>query len=246
MLDMGRIYYFFCAVLYLTIISIGVCNLRSNIFMDCKPQHRLSQKIALTIDDGPDVNFTIPLLCLLKKHGIHATFFLVGKESEKYPDLVKKIAQDGHSIAFHGYSHSPWSNFYLACDWEKEFQKAESILGIYLKKKWFRPPFALISPHLAYVLEKLQYTLVSFHIRALDFGNRRIHRLSERLLKKLSPGGVVMIHGSVQANAYQKEKILAEFDTFFQKIKTSGYEILTLENYLELDSKSLDKSRNVL
>ena len=225
--------------LYLGIITIGVCYLRSNIFIVCQPSCRFSKKIVLTIDDGHDVRFTIPLLELLKKYNILATFFLVGKEAEKYPGLVKKILQESHTIASHGYSHAPWSNFYLSSHWEEDFHKTEKILGDCLKQKWFRPPFTLLSPHLAYVVEKLEYTIIAFHIRALDFGNRRIHNLSNRLCKKLSKGGIVMIHGAISSKAseLQREEILKELDKFFQKIMLSGCEILTLEEYLNLQKK---------
>ncbi len=235
--QLGNIYLIFCIAAYLSIISIGVCNLRSNIFIDCQPHRKLSGKIVLTIDDGPDINFTLPLLNLLRKYKLTATFFLIGKEAEKYPELVRKIDQEGHTIGSHGYSHSPWSNFYLCSQWEKEFHKTEKILGPYWKKKWFRPPFALASPHLAHAIKKCQYDIISFHVRALDFGNRRIHSLSDRLSKKISQGGVVMIHGAIPpaTTESQKEKILDEFENFFQKI--SRCEVCTLEDYINEDNQ---------
>lgn len=238
-LSLGKIYSILIILFYLGVIGIGVCNLRSNIFVTCQPLHRFPGKIVLTIDDGPDIRFTNQLLNLLRKYNIPATFFLIGKEAEKYPDLVKEIVESCHTIGSHGYSHAPWSNFYLSSHWEEEFSKTEKILGVYLKKKWFRPPFGLISPHLGHVTQKLKYTVIAFHIRALDFGNRRVHNLSDRLYEKLSQGGVVMIHGALPSKVSdsQRENILNELEKFFRKITLSGCEVWTLENYLKLDEK---------
>ncbi len=233
-LSLGKIYSLLIISFYVGVLSIGVCYLRSNIFITCQPRHRLPGKIVLTIDDGPDIRFTTPLLKLLSKYSLPATFFLIGKEAEKYPDLVKDIAASCHTIGSHGYSHAPWSNFYLSSRWEEEFRKTEKILGPYLKKKWFRPPFALLSPHLVHVAQKRHYTVILFHMRALDFGNRRVHNLAERLSGKLCQGGVVMIHGALPGNASdaQREDILQELEKFFQNITLSGCEVWALEDYM--------------
>lgn len=61
--------------------------------------------VYLTFDDGPDITNTPQVLDILKQHGIHATFFLVGTEVEKYPALVKRIYDEGHAIGNHSYNH---------------------------------------------------------------------------------------------------------------------------------------------
>ena len=243
---LAPIYSLLVVACYLVVISIGVCNLRSNIFITCQPRHRFPGKIVLTIDDGPDIRFTTSLLQLLRKYNLPATFFLIGQEAEKYPGLVQAIAAGSHTIGAHGYSHAPWSNFYLSSHWDEEFSKTETILGPYLQRKWFRPPFALVSPHLAQVVQQRQYTVIAFHLRALDFGNRRVHNLAGRLSGKLAQGGVVMIHGALPAEISdaQREAILHELERFFQEIACSGCEVLTLENYLKLDEKGRKPCRS--
>ncbi len=61
----------------------------------------------LTFDDGPDPRHTPRLLDLLAKHGVHASFFLVGQKVERYPELVERIVAEGHMLGNHSYSH--WS-----------------------------------------------------------------------------------------------------------------------------------------
>src|SRR5690625_542181 len=57
--------------------------------------------VALTFDDGPDGKYTPQILDVLKKHNVKASFFLLGSRTEKYPDVVKRIFQEGHTIGNH-------------------------------------------------------------------------------------------------------------------------------------------------
>ena len=61
--------------------------------------------LLLSFDDGPDENYTPQLLDILAKHQVKAIFFLPGFKAEMHPDLVRKIAEQGHQIGFHGYQH---------------------------------------------------------------------------------------------------------------------------------------------
>ena len=62
-------------------------------------------KVAITFDDGPNPEYTVELLEGLQKRGVKATFFVLGAEVEKYPDIVKKIDDGGHLIGVHSYEH---------------------------------------------------------------------------------------------------------------------------------------------
>jgi chitin deacetylase len=62
--------------------------------------------VALTLDDGPTREGTQPLLELLARHGVHATFFVVGRELEQFPELGRRIALAGHQLGNHSYTHS--------------------------------------------------------------------------------------------------------------------------------------------
>src|SRR5881275_2818390 len=64
------------------------------------------REIALTFDDAPDANFTPKILNILKKHGVKATFFVVGWRVEAYPDIVKRIVAEGHILGNHSYNHA--------------------------------------------------------------------------------------------------------------------------------------------
>jgi peptidoglycan/xylan/chitin deacetylase (PgdA/CDA1 family) len=67
---------------------------------------RRSRAVALTFDDGPHPVHTAQVLDVLKEHGVHATFFVVGRQAERYPDLVRRIAAEGHEVANHSFFHA--------------------------------------------------------------------------------------------------------------------------------------------
>jgi peptidoglycan-N-acetylglucosamine deacetylase len=62
--------------------------------------------VALTFDDGPHPRYTPELLDTLARHGVRATFFVVGRQADRYPDLVRRIAREGHDLANHSYLHA--------------------------------------------------------------------------------------------------------------------------------------------
>ncbi|BBM85165.1 polysaccharide deacetylase family protein [Candidatus Uabimicrobium amorphum] len=228
-------YYFLIFILWFIILNIGVFYLRSRVFIDGIPRKRIPGKIVLTIDDGPHPNLTPDLLQLLGKYHFQATFFVIGRDASEYPHLIKEICDRGHTIAHHSYRHVPWLNFMLRRGWEQEFTKTHRACEPYIKKKWFRPPYALMSPHLAKVLQSGGYELILFDIRALDFGNRRTENLAKRLLKTVDKGGVVLFHGKMPENytEFSKKQLLEELDIFFNALQNKS-DVVSLDHYLEL------------
>src|SRR5690606_39385121 len=89
----------------------GVFSIQANWFTR-SIHHTQAGSLAITFDDGPHPELTEKILSILDEHGIKATFFLIGKQAEKYPHLVKKIIEKGHGIGNHSYSHSKYVGFF--------------------------------------------------------------------------------------------------------------------------------------
>lgn len=97
--------------------------------------------IALTFDDGPHGEYTKNILDLLRKENVKATFFVVGREAERYPGLLKRMAEEGHEVANHSYAHD--KNAGLA-DIDKAEHAIRNIVGS--SSRLFRPPWGKITP----------------------------------------------------------------------------------------------------
>ena len=98
--------------------------------------------VALTFDDGPDPEWTPQILEILKQRGVKATFFLLGRQAEEYPDLVKRIVDEGHEIGNHSYTHA---NLAVASPVQTrlEINATQRLLGAITGRRTtlFRPPY---------------------------------------------------------------------------------------------------------
>jgi peptidoglycan-N-acetylglucosamine deacetylase len=73
----------------------------------CWRAPRSSRRVALTFDDGPNEHTTPRVLDLLRSHGVRATFFVLGREARKWPEILRRIVGEGHEVGIHGYDHRP-------------------------------------------------------------------------------------------------------------------------------------------
>jgi peptidoglycan/xylan/chitin deacetylase (PgdA/CDA1 family)/SAM-dependent methyltransferase len=154
--------------------------------------------VALTIDDGPDPHTTPIWLSLLAQHGFRATFFVTGRQAERYPHLIERILADGHEIGNHSYRHD---NFLMLRSGETidgEVERCNRVLARHgIRALAFRPPVGITNPSLFRVLIAKGMFCCGFSARAADFGNRRIGKLADRLLARTRPGDVVLLHDGI-------------------------------------------------
>jgi peptidoglycan/xylan/chitin deacetylase (PgdA/CDA1 family) len=127
-----------------------------------------NSKIFLTFDDGPN-EYTLKILEILKNFDARATFFVCGKNLEKFPEIAKKIIENGHEIGNHTYSHS--INFLFPWNFQKEIEKTDKIIqkitGV--KTRFFRPPFGFLTPWLKNELLKNGYKIILWDIDSKDW-----------------------------------------------------------------------------
>ena len=100
------------------------------------------KQIAITFDDGPNPDYTMKLLKGLKKRGVKATFFVLGEEVERYPDILKATYDDGHMIGVHSYQHVNFGQIGDAAaleQVEKTQQAIYDVTGEYTG--YIRPPY---------------------------------------------------------------------------------------------------------
>ncbi|MFN2353934.1 MAG: polysaccharide deacetylase family protein [Desulfopila sp.] len=165
-------------------------------FMPVISRARHGQKgIALTFDDGPDPVSTPVLLKLLAKYNIQATFFVVGLRAAKYPELIVEILAHGHSIGNHSWDHDYFLMLRSTARLHENILKTQKVLkqaGI--APYVFRAPMGITSPRLDRVLQQEGLIAVNYSCRAFDRGNRNIHNLAAKILNKLKPGDIIMLH----------------------------------------------------
>ena len=209
-------------LIWLLFTFIGSFHIRWNYFL--KANHKNNQikenVIALTFDDGPNINFTPKILSLLKKHHAKATFFCIGKNVKDHPDLLKKIVADGHLIGNHSYYHQNSFGFLSTEKVMEEIENTDKIIEetVDLKTRFFRPPFGVTNPNIAKAVKKLKLHTFGWSIRSLDTIAKDPEKVYDKIVSKLKKGDVVLMHDSSDLSVVVLEKILQYLDQ--NKIKT--------------------------
>ncbi|GFO62345.1 polysaccharide deacetylase family protein [Geomonas paludis] len=184
--------------------------------------------VALTFDDGPDPLVTPKVLELLRRHGISATFFVTGRRAERYPELIEAILAAGHAVANHSLNHDPFLMLKTTEMLRSEVAGAQQVLRRFgIQPLAFRPPVGITNSRLWRVLLENGMFCVNFSCRAGDMGNRRIAGLARKILARVKPGDIVLLH-DVAPPKGDPAHLLAEFEQLIEGVKGKGLEVVPL------------------
>lgn len=181
--------------------------------------------VSLTFDDGPSPAHTSELLEILRKANVQATFFVIGREAERFPELLHGVAADGHLIANHTYSHpilfcflTPWR---LRREIEKGQEAIEKICG--QRPRYFRSPVGLRHPLLNWYLEQAKLEYISWTIRSFDTLVAQPEVILKRILKRVAPGDIILLHDNASAGAGLMLDVLPRL---IDELKGRGFEFV--------------------
>jgi peptidoglycan/xylan/chitin deacetylase (PgdA/CDA1 family) len=179
--------------------------------------------VALTFDDGPSFRHTRRLLEILKNKGIKATFFVVGKRAEKESELLQRIREDGHLIANHTYSHPALFCFLTPRRLREEIEQGQDVIhricGV--RPLYFRSPVGLRHPLLELYLERAGLEYVSWRVRAFDTFVQKPEALRHRIIKKIAPGDIILLHDN---NGPGVEVMLDMLPGLIDELRDRGFE----------------------
>jgi peptidoglycan/xylan/chitin deacetylase (PgdA/CDA1 family) len=162
-------------------------------------------KIYLTFDDGPIPEITEWVLEELEKYNAKATFFCIGHNIEKYPDIFEKVITNGHSIGNHTFNHlNGWKT--STEEYLENVKLCESsILNLQskicnLKSKIFRPPYGKIKPLQSKKLQQMGYKIIMWDVLSADYDTTiSPEKCLENVLKNVSSGSIIVFHDSIKA-----------------------------------------------
>jgi len=190
--------------------------------------------VSLTFDDGPDPETTRPLLKLLERSGAKATFFVTGERAVMHGDLISEILAHGHDVGNHSYHHDPFLMLRSTKTLFREIESTQAALARFcISPVAFRPPVGITNPRLANVMTKLGLYCVTFTCRAFDAGNRNVRGLSGRILKKVKPDDIILLHDIQPRGNATTEGFLLEVDLILSGLKRKGLQVVPLANLLE-------------
>lgn len=186
--------------------------------------------IALTFDDGPHPKYTAAILDLLAKYEAKATFFIIGKNAEKYPEVVLRSYSEGHELANHTYSH-PFK--VSITDLQKELRQTKEIIYSItgFAPVLFRPVGGNYNDSMINAAVKDGYKVVmwSWHQDTQDWKQPGVKKITQKVLKGSKPGDVILFHDG----GGDRSQTIKALEEILPVLKKQGYTFVTISELIE-------------
>lgn len=187
--------------------------------------NRKNWYVALTFDDGPQNPYTGQILDILARYSIKATFFLTGEKVEQNPDIVRRIISDSHEVGNHSYSHK--SMRCRSLKWfTSEIERTDELLlqAGASQPISFRPPYGRTSFKLISLLKKKKKKMILWDIGPKDFKYVHAYEIVGKVLKKLKPGSIIVLHDGGGDRSVTVEAV----NILVKDIREMGYKFVTI------------------
>lgn len=191
--------------------------------------------IALTFDDGPNEPYTSQILDILRNYDIPATFFVIGKNVEFYPEAARRILREGHVLGNHSYTHSrlalmegpKYTEMDLA---QKAIEKAAGV-----KPRLFRPPYGEKTPwQLEYIKEKGLTTIV-WDVSANDPNVTDPYVIADRIITRTKPGSIILLHdGRGMRHGFDRSPTVKALPMIIEALLEEGFTFVTAPQMLNV------------
>ena len=174
--------------------------------------------IYLTFDAGYENGYTPAILDALKKHNVKAAFFVVGNYIESCPEFVKRMVDEGHIVGNHTYSHPDMSKISDTESFCAELQKNEALFEAITGQampKLYRPPQGKFCESNLQMACDLGYSTVFWSLAYVDWyvdDQPTKEQAYEKLLPRIHPGAVVLLHSTSSTNAQILDELLTEWE----------------------------------
>jgi len=191
---------------------------------------RGSKQIALTFDDGPNDPHTVHLLDVLAKHNVHATFFLIGRYVQRRPDIAHEVAQQGHVVGNHTFTH-PFLTFSSVTAIRNEIQQCRAAIAdaVGEHSNLFRPPWGARRPAVFRAVRQLGLEPVMWSITGYDWDAPSTEYIQKKVTSRIRGGDVVLLHdGGHKAFGTDRSKTVEAVDRLITRYKTQGYAFVTV------------------
>jgi peptidoglycan/xylan/chitin deacetylase (PgdA/CDA1 family) len=189
--------------------------------------------IALTFDDGPDGENTALLLDLLAEAEVSATFFVIGEKIKEYPDLLRRIASEGHELGNHSFSHPDMRKLTNEAVLHQELEPtAQLILDITgVSPMIMRPPFGALRDETIEFLAGEGWAMINWSIDSFDWDTEQnsATEITEKVLTYSHPGAIVLMHTGENLDG-----TLAALPSIIASLQEEGYHFVTISQLLGL------------
>ncbi|MBP2645535.1 MAG: polysaccharide deacetylase [Firmicutes bacterium] len=191
--------------------------------------------VALTFDDGPYPPYTGEILDILKENNVPATFFVVGRNAEKYPELLRRMAEEGHQVGNHSYSHMDL----LKADRNTIAQEVDRTSAIIRNitgnlPVLVRPPHGFRDPLVMEMMAQRNLCVVEWSVASRDWTNPGVQQIVEQTLAKTKNGAIILLHdGDGIEQKASRQQTVAAVRLIIKGLKEKGYTFVTVGEILK-------------
>lgn len=201
-------------------------SIKSQVYVRALCRVKTAEKVVyLTFDDGPDAKQTPRVLDVLKRNNAKAVFFCIGSRIAGNEALLKRMADEGHQIGIHSFSHANGFPLYgrgrMIADIRRCQQAIEQATGA--TTTLFRPPFGVTNPTIGKAVKSLNLKTIGWSIRTYDTNGADHAKIARRISRQLRPGAIILLHDRLPQSAERLQMVI-------EAVRTAGYEVGELKD----------------
>jgi peptidoglycan/xylan/chitin deacetylase (PgdA/CDA1 family) len=222
----------------LVLLAAGLCcagavNGAEPVTIWCGPTSE--HEVALTFDDGPSPLYTKEILALLKEYQAKATFFVLGRKVEQYPQIIKAMVRDGHEIGNHTFDHPRLTETAKrVCERELERTRLDlDLLGCPSQPQLMRPPYSAYDRQLTSYLTHTQRGLVLWSLDSGDWRGLDAGTIVHNILDRVKNGSIIVFHDSDEKDQADRRPTVEALKVILPALKARGYRMVTISDLVD-------------
>lgn len=196
---------------------------------------KITQKVvAMTFDDGPHPSLTPKLLDILKARNIKCTFFVIGKNAQEYPNIIRRIIAEGHEIGNHTWTHASLTSRSDA-QIRSELKQSEDALmaTANVRPHLVRPPYGAVNARIKQLMfDEFGYSTIMWSVDPQDWRRPGVSVVTSRLVNGAHPGAIMLAHDihppTIQAMPAMFDQLLAK-----------GYQFVTVSQLMNMEKATM-------
>jgi peptidoglycan-N-acetylglucosamine deacetylase len=195
------------------------------------------RQVALTFDDGPDLEFTPQILDVLKRNHVRATFFLLGNRAKTHPEMVRRILREGHQIGNHSYNHPLFPKI-SDLEFRRQVEQTQTVLKsiIGYSPRFIRPPYGAINEKQIKWLATQKYTVVNWNVDSLDWKGLKSEQVLKNVMRRARPGSIILQH-CAGGRGEDLSGTVKALPKIISQLRAEGVDFVTVAELFSISSK---------
>lgn len=189
--------------------------------------------VAITFDDGPSPKYTPLILKTLSQYHAHATFFVLGSEAQRYPDLVRAISRQGSAVASHGWQHLNLRRVGASALWLDASKSQDYVRSLGVDPSpFYRPPYGMVSQPMLQIFADHGYTVVLWSIDTRDWSRPGVASIINKVATEVKPGSIILLHDG----GGNRSQTATALNAILEQLTQMGYQAVTLPQLVQYRS----------